>query len=182
MTDRDSEFQALYQELRIEDQKKYYDDRCKEYEAAHRQAVAVRNSLLGLAALASIVGQFTGPTVRGALAVAAALLAALAVAVTGFEALIGFPQLTKLYTDAARNLAVAEINWTTRAADADPEGDLYRVEEIFMREMSQWGQLVSEAAAEAAKTAEEAVARGQPTAVQPEPTAVQPEPPAADGR
>ncbi|MGY1620541.1 SLATT domain-containing protein [Geodermatophilus sp. SYSU D00691] len=169
MTDRDSEFRSLYQALRIEDQKKYYEDRRKEYEAAHRQAVAARNTLLGLAALTSIAGQFTEPTLRGALAVAAALLAALAVAVTGFEALIGFPQLTKLYTDAARNLAVEEINWTTRAADADVEGDVSRVEDIFTREISQWGQLVSEAAAEAAKTAEDVVARSQPTRVEPEP-------------
>jgi SMODS and SLOG-associating 2TM effector domain 1 len=175
MTGRDSAFQALYQELRIEDQKKYYDDRCKEYEAAHRQAVVVRNTLLLLAALASIAGQFTGPMVRGTLAVAAAVLGALAVAVTGFEALIGFPQLTKLYTDAARNLAVAEIDWTTRAPDADLGSDVNRVEEIFTREVGQWGQLVSEAAAEAARTAEGVAVQGQPTADQPEP-------PAAGGR
>ncbi len=59
MTDRESEFQALYHALRIEDQKKYYDDRCKEYEGAHRQTVVVRNALLVLAALASVAGQFT---------------------------------------------------------------------------------------------------------------------------
>ena len=78
MTGRDSEFQALYQELRIEDQKKYYDDRRKEYEAAHRQTVVVRNALLVLAALAALAGQFTGPTVRGVLAVMSAVLGALA--------------------------------------------------------------------------------------------------------
>ncbi|MCV2489833.1 SLATT domain-containing protein [Geodermatophilus sp. YIM 151500] len=169
MTDRDDEFQALYLALRIEDQKKYYDDRRTEYEAAHRQTVVVRNALLVLAALASVAGQLTGPTVRGALAVVAAVLGALAVAVTGFEALIGFPHLTKLYTDAARNLAEAEIDWTTRTPDADLEHDVDRVEEIFTSEIGQWGQLISEAGAEAARTADGVAARSPPTAAQPEP-------------
>src|SRR5215207_5275467 len=158
MTDRDREFQALYQEQRIEDQQQYYEDRCAEYEAAHRQTVVVRNTLLVLAALGSIAGQFTGPTVRGPLAVA----------VTGFEALIGFPQLAKLYTDAARNLAVAHIDWTTRAPNADLRSDLDRVEEIFTKEIGQWGQLVSEAAA-AAKTAGRQELQVQPTADRTEP-------------
>jgi hypothetical protein len=172
VTDRDAEFQALYQQLRIEDQKRYYHDRCKEYEAAHRQTVVVRNTLLVLAAIASIAGQFAGPTVRGTFAVAAAVLGALAVAVTGFESLIGFPQLAKLYTDAARNLAVADINWTTRAADGDLESDVDRVEEIFSKENGQWGQLVSETAAEAAASAEGAERQAQPPAHQPDPPVV----------
>lgn len=175
MTARQSEFQALYHALRIEDQRKYYDDRSKEYEAAHRQAVLVRNALLLLAALASVAGQFTGPTVRGALAVVAVVLGALAVAVTGFEALIGFPQLTKLYTDAAYNLAEAEIDWSTRPPDADMGRDVERVEEVFTSEIGQWGQLISDAAAEAVRTAEGA-------AVASPPTTPAPETPAADGR
>ena len=39
MTEGNREFQALYHKLRIVDQKKYYYDRCKEYEAAHRREV-----------------------------------------------------------------------------------------------------------------------------------------------
>ena len=42
---------------------------------------------------------------------------ALAAAVTAFETLIGFPQLEKLYADAARNLKEAAIDW--READPD---------------------------------------------------------------
>jgi hypothetical protein len=176
MTDRDGEFQALYQALRIEDQKKYYDDRCNEYEAAHRQTVVVRNALLVIAALAGAAGQFTGPTARGALAVVAAVSGALAAAVTGFEALIGFPQLSKLYTDAACSLAEAEIDWTARTPDAELGGDVDRVEEIFTREISQWGQLVSEAAAESAETAERVTAESRPTAGQLEPPPGEPPP------
>ena len=168
MTDRDGEFQAIYHALRIEDQKRYYDNRCEEYEAAHRQTVVLRNALLVLAALAGVAGQFTGPTARGVLAVVAAVLGALAAAVTGFEALIGFPQLSKLYSDAACNLAEAEIDWTNRTRDADLGRDVDRVEQVFAKEIGQWGQLVSEAATGAAKTAERVVAQG-PTAAQPEP-------------
>jgi hypothetical protein len=174
MTGRENEFQALYHALRIRDQKQYYDNRCEEYEAAHRQTVVLRNALLVLAALAGVAGQFTGPTARGVLAVVAAVLGALAAAVTGFEALIGFPQLSKLYSDAACNLAEAEIDWTNRTRDADLGPDVDRVEEIFTKEISQWGQLVAEAATEAAKTAERVVAESRPTAAQPEPPSHEP--------
>ena len=47
-------------------------------------------------------------TARAAWAVAGALLAALAAAVTAFETLVGFPQLEKVYGDAARNLEEAQ--------------------------------------------------------------------------
>jgi hypothetical protein len=149
MTGRENEFQALYHALRIRDQKQYYDNRCEEYEAAHRQTVVLRNALLVLAALA-------------------------AAAVTGFEALIGFPQLSKLYSDAACNLAEAEIDWTNRTRDADLGPDVDRVEQVFAKEISQWGQLVAEAATEAAKTAERVVAESRPTAAQPEPPSHEP--------
>jgi hypothetical protein len=85
MTGRENEFQALYHALRIRDQKQYYDNRCEEYEAAHRQTVVVRNALLVIAALAGAAGQFTGPTARGALAVVAAVAGALAAAVPATE-------------------------------------------------------------------------------------------------
>ena len=175
MTGRENELRALYHALRIKDQRKYYADRRTEYEAAHRQTVVVRNALLVLAALASVTGQFTDPRIRGALAVVAAVLGALAVAVTGFEALIGFPHLTKLYTDAEYNLAQAEIDWSTGRPEADLGRDVDRVETIFTSEIGQWGQLVSEAAAEAARAAEGVAAQSPPTAVAPDP-------PAADAR
>ncbi len=100
MSDRAKEFHALYGELRIADQKRFYQDRRDEYRSAHHQAIVVRNSLLIAAAVASAAGQATQGTVRSAIAVAAAVCAALAGVVTAFSALVGFSWLDKLYADA----------------------------------------------------------------------------------
>jgi hypothetical protein len=143
LTDRAAQFHALYQDLRITDQQNYYESRASEYQAAHRQAIAVRNTLLILAALAGVGGQVASGTGRAGLGVLAAVLAALAGAVAAFEALIGFPQLSKLYNDAALNLADASIDWDCAGPDDDLPGALERVEKIFRSENGQWGQLVA---------------------------------------
>jgi hypothetical protein len=144
MTGRVEQFHALYKKLRIADQRKYYEDRSREYEQASGQAIVVRNSLLVLAALAGLAGQLATGTGRALSGVVAALLAALAAAVTAFEGLIGFAQLRKLYNDAALNLAAAEIEWDTAGPGGDLEARLERIEQIFRSENGQWGQLVIE--------------------------------------
>lgn len=144
MTSRAAQFHALYEQLRIADQRKFYEQRCQEYENAHRQAIAVRNMLLVLAALAGLAGQLTTGTGRALAGVIAALLAALAAGVTAFEALIGFAKLSKLYNDAALNLRAAEIDWNSADPDGDLEAELRRVERIFRAENGQWGQLAIE--------------------------------------
>ena len=144
---RSREFHALFRDLRIVDQRRYYEDRRDEYRRARRQAVAVRNTLLFAAAAAGAVAQLASGTGRAAWAVAGAVLGALAAAVTGYESIIGFGKLEKLYGDAAHNLAEAELDWDTK----DPEGDLTpgyeRVETILRDENGQWGQLAVESAA-----------------------------------
>jgi hypothetical protein len=143
----DPQFRALYKELRIADQQNWYQDRSQEYGQAHRQAIRVRNTLLILAALVGVGVQVTSGTGRAALGVVAAVLAALAGAVTAFEALIGFPQLSKLYGDAALNLAAAAIDWDAAVPGANLAKDLDRVEKIFRAENGQWGQLADKGAA-----------------------------------
>ncbi|MCK2218295.1 SLATT domain-containing protein [Actinomadura sp. ATCC 31491] len=139
---RDAQFRALYRELRIQEQSRFYERRSEEYEGAHRQAVMVRNVLLLLSALVGAAGQFTSGTGRAACGVAAAVLAALAGAVTAFEALIGFAQLHKLYADAAHSLRAAAIDWDAAASDADVSEQIERVEQILRTENGQWGQLM----------------------------------------
>lgn len=146
MTDRESEFHALYRDLRIVDQKRFYEARREEYRAAHRQAIVARNVLLVASALVGVAGQLTSGTARAGLAVVSAVLASLAAAVTAFESLIGFLQLSKLYSDAALNLAEAELDWEAADPNGDLARDLDRVEEIFRKENGQWGQLIVEAA------------------------------------
>jgi SMODS and SLOG-associating 2TM effector domain 1 len=154
---RAEQFRALYKELRIADQQIYYSDRTEEYKRAHGQVIIVRYVLLITAAAAGLGGQLTTGTGRAGLGVVAALLAALAGALTAFEALIGFPQLSKLYNDAALNLAEAEIDWDAARPDGDLTGQVDRVERIFRLENGQWGQLVIE---HASKTTPNADGRG----------------------
>jgi hypothetical protein len=138
--DRFDQFRALYRELRIADQRRFYERRAAEYRLAHRQAVRVRNTLLGLGALSGVLVQVTSGTGRSVAGIVAAVLAALAGAVTAFEALIGFGPLAKLYDDTAVNLAIAEIDWDG-APPEDAADQLARVEEVFRVEGGQWGQL-----------------------------------------
>ena len=140
MNDRERKFRRLYRRLRIEDQRRYYSMRAKEYRSAHRQVVVVRNVLLLAAALAGVVAQATNGSARAAWAVVAAVLGSLAGAVTAYESLIGFPQLEKLYSDAERNLEEAAIDWDEPGARMADEID--RVEWVFRSERGQWGQLV----------------------------------------
>jgi conflict system pore-forming effector with SLATT domain len=147
VSDRAREFHQLYATLRIEDQLAFYRSRAAEYRTAHRQAVVVRNSLLFAAAVAGAAGQVASGTARAAWSVVAAVLAALAAAVTAYEALIGYPQLEKLYSDAVRNLEEAAIDWRAADPGADLASDLERVEGIFRSEIGQWGQLVVKAGA-----------------------------------
>ena len=147
MTDHMTEFHALYGQLRIAHQKRYYLDRRDEYRRAHQQAIFLRNALLVAATLVGVAGQFTVGSARAELSIAAAACAGLAGVVTAFGALVGFPRLSKLYADAWANLAEAEIDWEA----VDPHGDvaegLDRVEEIFRKENGQWGQLIVQAEA-----------------------------------
>ncbi len=145
MSNREAQFHTLYRELRIGVQKRYYAARRDEYQAAHRQAIVVRNTLLIAAAVAGAGGQFTDGTARSVVAIAAAVCAALAGVVTAFSALVGFSWLNKLYADASNNLAEAEIDWDALDPQGDVAGGLDKVEEIFRKETGQWGQLAVQA-------------------------------------
>jgi len=148
-TDRARAFHRLYLRLRIDDQLHYYQERRTEYATAHRQAVVLRTALLFGAAAAGVVTQSTAGTARAAWAVAGALLAALAAAVTAFETLVGFPQLEKVYGDAARNLEEAKLDWQDVDPATVPAAEIDRVEDVFRSERGQWGQLVVKSAAPA---------------------------------
>jgi hypothetical protein len=147
MSARDAQFRTLYRDLRITDQQEFYQSRSEEYADAHRQAITVRYVLLLLSAAAGIAGQLVAGTGRAGLSVIAAVLAALAGAVTAYETLIGFPKLKKLYEDAALNLSAARIDLDAIEPDGDVTAEVERVETIFRTENGQWGQLVAESAA-----------------------------------
>ncbi|GAA2581935.1 hypothetical protein GCM10010435_69370 [Winogradskya consettensis] len=138
MSNREAAVRRLYKDLRITDQLTFYRRRSDEYHRADNQGIIVRNTLLGLAALAGVAGQLLGETGRTVTGVVAAVLAAMATAVTAYETLIGFAPVAKLYDDAALSLEEAELDWD---AGTDLAADVDRVEQIFRSEAGQWGQL-----------------------------------------
>lgn len=140
--DHTRDFFALYRDLRIEEQRRFYESRGREYAAATRQAVDVRNVLLLVASLCGVAGQFTSEDWRSGLAIAAAITAAFAGVVTAYEALIGFPQLEKLYRDAATGLGRQAVTWDRTGPDGDLAAVVARTERILRQELGQWGQLV----------------------------------------
>jgi hypothetical protein len=145
VTDRGADFRRLYKDLRITEQRGYYEQRSHEYDRAHRQSIMVRNTLLVLAAAAGVTGQFFEGTGRTTAGIVAAACAALATAVTAYESLMGFGSLAKLYDDVALSLREAELQWAAEpppdAADADPAAAVEQVEQVFSSENGQWGQL-----------------------------------------
>lgn len=168
--ERDADFRRLYRELRIRDQHAYYVRRRDEYERAHRQAVIVRNLALMIAGVCGVAGQAVEGTARAGWSVGAAVLGGLAAAVIGYEALIGFSRLSKLYGDVARNLAEAELDWDDTSPPADIAAEMHRVEEVLRSENGQWGQLVVESATAVASGPEPAAARADgPEAPDPSP-------------
>lgn len=148
MTDgHDTDFRRLYRELRIRDQHRYYVGRRDEYDTAHRQAVIVRNVLLMLAGVCGVAGQAVEGAARAGWSVGAAVLGGIAAAVIGYEELVGFSRLSKLYGDVARNLAEAELDWDDVGQATKVAAEMHRVEEVLRTENGQWGQLVVESAA-----------------------------------
>jgi hypothetical protein len=65
-------------------------------------------------------------------------------AVTAYEALIGFAQLSKLHDDTLRNLRAAAIDWDS-PGQHDLAAEVRRVEQIFRTENGQWGSCSSRA-------------------------------------
>jgi hypothetical protein len=141
--DRATQFHQLYRSCRIVGQKNFYTDRCEEYLTAHDQAVVLRNVLLLSAAIAALTGQLFSGTGRAGLSVLAALFVTVAGSVTGYESLIGFSQLAKVYGDAAVALETAQITWDGCAPAGDSTALMTWVEEAITRENGQWGQLTA---------------------------------------
>jgi len=148
MTDRTEQVLALYQVHRVEDQLRFYRSRCELFDRATGQAAVVSAVLLGLSAAASaLAGASTGnPHLWTALA---AILPALATAMASYGALYAFDQQSKLYEDAVRALVATqrEAPDLTRIPVGEPAaavaGYVEKIEAVFRKEQSQWGQLTS---------------------------------------
>lgn len=148
MTDRSAQVLALYQVHRVEDQLRFYRSRRELFDRATGQAAVVSAVLLGLsAAVSALAGASTGnPQLWTALA---AILPALATAMASYGALYAFDQQSKLYEDAVRALVATqrEAPDLTRIPEGERAaavaGYVEKVESVFRKEQSQWGQLTS---------------------------------------
>jgi hypothetical protein len=142
VSDRSQQFVEVYTRARVEDQRDYYRRRAEDFQRSHRQLLLISSIVFGLSGAAGLVA---GLDVPGKLiwAIVAAVLPAITTAIAAYDGLYAFERLTKLYTDAARNLRLVEAPKL-----ADSPGDratianfVVQVEEIFKRERGQWGQL-----------------------------------------
>ncbi|MBK8076887.1 MAG: SLATT domain-containing protein [Kineosporiaceae bacterium] len=165
MSTRDEDFRQLYRTERIANQLAWYRARSTEYRTAHDQAILLRNGLLWVAAICGVLGAApVGPAARTALGLTAALLAALATVIAGFDTLIDFDTVRKLYDDAAGNLDQADIDWDGASSTDLPEL-IDRVEDVLETENGRWGQLLrasATASAAAAAAATEREGTGSP--------------------
>lgn len=141
MSERSRQFAEFYLKDRIEQQLSWYQGRRADAEKARDQAIWGKGALLALSAVAGALGTIF-PDLRTGLAVAASFLAALATALTAYQALYGFPRLAKLYQDAEASLIALH------ALGLDPNLPIYelrarvaRTEAVFRQENGQWGQL-----------------------------------------
>lgn len=141
MSERSRQFAEFYLKDRLEQQLNWYQGRRAEAEKARDQAIWGKGVLLALSALAGALGAIF-PNLRVGLAIAASFLAALATALTAYQALYGFPRIAKLYQDAETSLNAL------RALGLNPELPIYelrarvaRIESVFGQENGQWGQL-----------------------------------------
>jgi hypothetical protein len=141
MTERSRQFAEFYLKDRLEHQLTWYHGRRTEAEKARDQAIWGKGVLLALSALAGALGAIF-PNLRTGLAITAAFLAALATALTAYQALYGFNRIAKLYQDAETSLIAL------RGIGLDPDLPIYelrarvaRIETVFKQENGQWGQL-----------------------------------------
>jgi hypothetical protein len=152
VSSRADQILELYRVERVQDQLRYYDNRRTRFERAHGQLLIASAVLLGAT---STVSALSGTQIPGKLgwAALAAILPALATALAAYGALFAFERHAKLYADAERNLSLLEEPDLSRAADDQAEEALRtyveQVEQILSDEQAQWGQLASEAQADA---------------------------------
>ena len=141
---RHTEFAALYTEDRLLDQLNFYNKRRVEAEWARDQAIGAKAVLLGLAAVAGVVGAAYSAT-RPAMAITAAFLAAFATALTAYQSLYAYPRLAKLYKDAETSLtALRALGLGAELEASELRARVELIETVFTQENGQWGQLAKD--------------------------------------
>lgn len=144
----DQQFLELYRKHRYEDQLDFYKQRRREFTKAQTQAIFIS---IGLIFLVFIAGAFESVEVRWlklTCLLAAAICPVLSTAFAAYSALYAFEQQAKLYQDTVNNLQrarvlVPDIRQGLSEAEFAEQLNKYvdEVENIFLVEQGQWGQL-----------------------------------------
>jgi hypothetical protein len=146
---RERTFLEFYQQHRYKDQLEWYRSRISEFKAAQAQAKGLGVTFMIIAALgsffasASFIGPFRLPCL-----IIAAIFPVLYTTLAAYNTLYGFDQQAKLYQDTAYRLAethtispdlqkgLSEQDFAARSHEY-----VNRIEDIFLVEQGQWGQL-----------------------------------------
>ncbi len=142
---------GLYLKYRINDQRDYYERRAEEYDNANGQLSGVTTFLLGIAAVAGVLGAAQAGISRAAWGVVAAVCSALVAAIAGWGTLIGFQQNAKLFHGAST--ALRKLGRPLENHPSDPAALLstvVQVEEVLQSETGQWGQQLTGSATQLA--------------------------------
>lgn len=145
----DQQFLQLYRKFRYEDQLTWHLKRRGEFTKAQTQAFYIVIGLLTITAVAGAITSLEIPSwLKWTCLLAAAICPVLSTAFTAYNTLYGFEEQAKLYQDTIRNLQQArvlipDVQRGLSQADFADQLDKYvkEVEDTFLREQSQWGQL-----------------------------------------
>jgi len=134
---------AAYRLNRVQEQIAYYEARSAQYERARRSAVNLAAGLLVLAALFGALATADADR-RSMWAFIAAVVAALATAITSYEAAFGFERLSREYGGTRAALEMAEVRAPRAGALAGDDGDallsrhVAEVEGLLLAEVDRW--------------------------------------------
>jgi hypothetical protein len=150
---RAEQFLEVYSTERVENQRAYYERTATRFEARRQQVLLASSVVFGVSAA---VGLIAGLDVRGKLvwAALAAILPAVTTALAAYDGLYAFERITKLNRDAARNLKRIGVPELEDAGGKQAAVARYvaEVEQVFVHERGQWGQLQAEAPTETRKS------------------------------
>jgi len=144
----DRQFLELYHKHRYEHQLDFYKKRQGEFTKAQTQAIVISIGLMFLVFLAGAFESVDVPWLKLTSLLAAAICPVFSTAFAAYSALYAFEQQAKLYQDTIINLQRARVLLpdVKQGQSEVPFGaqlDKYvqEVENIFLVEQGQWGQL-----------------------------------------
>lgn len=151
MTERAKQYLALYRECRLEDQRRFYEGRQKEFETARDEVIWLTAFLMVLTAGAAALAAGNIGKLQELWSILAVVFPALSTALVAYDGLYAFERQAKLYGDAANALLRARADspdlkppMDDAAFEAALSAHVQQIELILAGEQAQWGQLIGE--------------------------------------